>query len=453
MAVYNPPTEDLPIFDNNVFTSGNEVLTVDVANNNYLKFPIAQGAETLTDITVLGNSTFQSSMTMVSGAISTAPIVVANVFPSPTQTAIISSSTLSFIDSSTTNISSLDDTQLIMSSTTTPASVDIKNLGITLTDISGSNILDANAWSGNIASVNTTANLTHYLGFFDNSATGVGKPQKTAGISCNPSTNTITASVFSGSSTTIAITDENGAGTFFPTFVSGAGTAQTLRADITSSPLTYEPTAGRMTVPTTRCVNITPDGSSSICNLWNTVASGSVSIMSTSQTVGSVNIGSTTATTGVCNVRPPLVLLRQLQTTNSATYPPNAVNHSGFTTQTLGSSFTTTALLASTNTNLMSYAFTSANYGTYLFTTHVIMVPSAFTTNQAIIGVSNTSLNTNTPFNDLQSPNVSSGSAHLNVTCVIPIYSDQTIYLVGFMNGFTASVNNALTHFTYTRIA
>ncbi len=244
MAVYNPPTEDLPIFDNNVFTSGNEVLTVDVANNNYLKFPIAQGAETLTDITVLGNATFQSSMTMVSGAISTAPIVVADVFPSPTQTAIISSSTLSFIDSSTTNISSLDDTQLLMSSTASPASVDIKNFGITLSDLGGSNILDADAWSGNITSVNTTANLTHYLGFFDSSATGSGKPQKNTSLSCNPSTGTITATTFNGSATLASITDTNNNSTFYPVFVSGSGNGYTLRCDITTSPLAYQPFNG-----------------------------------------------------------------------------------------------------------------------------------------------------------------------------------------------------------------
>jgi len=452
MAVYNPPTEDLPIFDNNVFTSGNEVLTVDVANNNYLKFPIAQGAETLTDITVLGNATFQSSMTMVSGAISTAPIVVADVFPTPTQTAIISSSQLSFIDSTTTNISSLDDTQLLMSSTATPASVDIKNFGITLSDLGGSNILDADGWSGNIASVNTTTNLTHYLGFFDSSSTGSGKPQKNASLSCNPSTGTITATTFDGSSSTIAITDTNDAAIFYPTFVSASGSGQTLRADITASPLQYEPSPGRMTVITLRSDYLAPTSSVSAVALYTGLSTGSISIMPT-QSSGSLNIGNTAVTSGLCNMRPPLVLSRQLQTTNSATYPPTVATHLGFTTQTLGSSFTTTALLASTNTNLMSYAFTSANYGTYLFTTHVTMVPSAFTTNQAIIGVSNTSLNTNTPFNDLQSPNVSSGSAHLNVTCVIPIYSAQTIYLVGFMNGFTASVNNALTHFTYTRIA
>ena len=101
----------------------------------------------------------------------------------------------------------------------------------------------------------------------------------------------------------------------------------------------------------------------------------------------------------------------------------------------------------------MSYAFTSATFGTYLFTAHITMTPSAFTTNQAIIAISNSTASTATPHSDEQSPNVVSGSAYLSVTCVLPIYSVQTIYLVGWMNGFTASVNNAFSHFTYTRIA
>lgn len=78
MAVYNPPTEDLPIFDNSVFTSGNELLTVDIANNNYLKFPLAQGAETLTDITVLGTSTFNGTETHNNTATFTDVIKIAN---------------------------------------------------------------------------------------------------------------------------------------------------------------------------------------------------------------------------------------------------------------------------------------------------------------------------------------------------------------------------------------
>jgi hypothetical protein len=46
---------------------------------------------------------------------------------------------------------------------------------------------------------NSVQNSAHYLNFSDNSTTGIGPIQKTAGISCNPSLNSITASVFNGS--------------------------------------------------------------------------------------------------------------------------------------------------------------------------------------------------------------------------------------------------------------
>jgi hypothetical protein len=49
-----------------------------------------------------------------------------------------------------------------------------------------------------ITTTNTNANLSHYLNFSDSSSTGNGSVQKTAGLSCNPSTNTITATTFSG---------------------------------------------------------------------------------------------------------------------------------------------------------------------------------------------------------------------------------------------------------------
>lgn len=58
MANYLPPTENLPIFDNSVFTSNDSVLTESVAAKTYLKFPTAQGNETLQSITVAGTSTF-----------------------------------------------------------------------------------------------------------------------------------------------------------------------------------------------------------------------------------------------------------------------------------------------------------------------------------------------------------------------------------------------------------
>ena len=259
MAVYNPPIEDLPIFDNNVFTSGNEVLTVDVANNNYLKFPIAQGAETLTDITVLGTSTFNGTVNVDNQLIVTGPIVVADVFPAPTQVALLTSSQLTFTDASTTNLISLDDTQILLSSTATPNSIDIKNNVITLTDLSGSNTLTADDWTGNIRTVNTNANLTHYLNFSDQSATGYGHPQKTASISCNPSTGLITATTFSGRSdvtNAITTTNDNTNTAYNLVFCNGVSTTSSLLVDSVTGPLTYNPSSGDLNTATITTTNV-----------------------------------------------------------------------------------------------------------------------------------------------------------------------------------------------------
>jgi hypothetical protein len=64
MANYLPPTENLPIFDNSVFTSNDAVLTESVAAKTYLKFPTAQGDETLQGITVAGDSSFIGDATL-----------------------------------------------------------------------------------------------------------------------------------------------------------------------------------------------------------------------------------------------------------------------------------------------------------------------------------------------------------------------------------------------------
>jgi hypothetical protein len=116
------------------------------------------------------------------------------------------------------------------------------------------NTLDADKWTGNIQTVNTVANATHYLNFSDSSATGYGKPQKTAGISCNPSTNTITTTTFSGSlsgnsssASSVAITSDNTAGTYFLPFCKTLSTNSPLFADNVTGPLTYDPSVGVLT--------------------------------------------------------------------------------------------------------------------------------------------------------------------------------------------------------------
>jgi len=79
------------------------------------------------------------------------------------------------------------------------------NPQITLTDGTTTNTIDKNGYTTR----NTTANLPHYLNFSDSSSTGTGSIQKTAGISCNPNTNTITATTFVGALTGTATNATN----------------------------------------------------------------------------------------------------------------------------------------------------------------------------------------------------------------------------------------------------
>jgi hypothetical protein len=54
MAEYQPPTENLAIFDSSVFLSGDEPLTYNVAVKKFLKYPSAQGTENLLATNVNG---------------------------------------------------------------------------------------------------------------------------------------------------------------------------------------------------------------------------------------------------------------------------------------------------------------------------------------------------------------------------------------------------------------
>jgi len=62
MAAYPPPTLDLPIFDDSVFTSANNVpLTITTASQFFLRYPNAQGTEYLQDTYIDGLATFNAS--------------------------------------------------------------------------------------------------------------------------------------------------------------------------------------------------------------------------------------------------------------------------------------------------------------------------------------------------------------------------------------------------------
>jgi hypothetical protein len=214
MAEYPPPTEDLPIFDNNVFVKLDEFVTIDHINNNFLKFPIAQGAETLTDVTVLGTSTFNGTETH--------------------------NNIVTFQD----NITLTKNIKI----NAIPASP-----VITLTDGTTTNTLTQADWTGNIKTVNSTQNSTHFLNFSDLSTTGQGHPQKNASLSCNPSTGLLTATTFSGSlsgnassASAISLTSDNTAGAYFIPFSKTVSSTSSLFVDNSVTPLSYDPSTSRL---------------------------------------------------------------------------------------------------------------------------------------------------------------------------------------------------------------
>ena len=65
MSAYNPPIEDLPIFDTNAFTNANEGNGALVSE--YLKFPIAQGLETFPNGAIVNNNLQNSYLSAIVG--------------------------------------------------------------------------------------------------------------------------------------------------------------------------------------------------------------------------------------------------------------------------------------------------------------------------------------------------------------------------------------------------
>lgn len=129
------------------------------------------------------------------------------------------------------------------------------NPQITLTDGTTTNTIDKNGYTTR----NTAANLSHYLNFSDSSSTGTGAIQKTAGISCNPSTNTVTATTFNGNATSatgVALTSDNTSGTYYiPFSKTTTATGNALYIDNTTGPLTYNPSANTLTLGTGTSTN------------------------------------------------------------------------------------------------------------------------------------------------------------------------------------------------------
>lgn len=66
MSSYNPPIENVPIFDSSLFRENNAdtSLTITQADKRYLRYPVAQGNETLQGATIQGSLIANSSSTL-----------------------------------------------------------------------------------------------------------------------------------------------------------------------------------------------------------------------------------------------------------------------------------------------------------------------------------------------------------------------------------------------------
>lgn len=318
---------------------------------------------------------------------------------------------------------------------------------------------------------NTTNNVTHYLNFSDGFGTGVGNIQKTAGISCNPSTNTITATNFTGtalSATRITTTSDNTNGTYFIPFVkTTAGPDTNVFIDDVTGPLTYNPSSSALTFLTGQCARYDSAGASSSSTLFgnvgtgnvtiaNALTTGSLSLGSTAMTTGSINIGSTTASaTGLVNIRPVLTLARQLRTTNSVTYPPTNVLDLGYSVTVTSGSFANTTLAAGIVTNVYSVSFTSANFGTYMFIAQILIDPDNTTAiRRCEMSISTTLSQIQDPYKVQNYTAVGGTLCSQNLTRIIPIYAATTITLTALCSSsanIIVGANEGL--FQYTRIA
>ncbi len=153
----------------------------------------------------------------------------------------------------------IENTLLATNGATNSISINASTPNIVITDGTITNTIDKNGYTTR----NNVQNSTKYINFSDSSTTGTGEIQKTSSLSCNPSLGTITASIFNGdlngnasssssstTSTTIDITDTDVNSVYYPTFVSTSGTNQTLRADISTTPLSYNPSTSNLTATT-----------------------------------------------------------------------------------------------------------------------------------------------------------------------------------------------------------
>jgi hypothetical protein len=238
--------------------SASYAITSTQINYNNVESQIALTAQTSPSIFIgrnnlLNTATFTPDDVSVVAAGSGSSATWANIISytnsgTPTLSQVLS------IGNSATNSISLNNLGTASNVISLLPNASSNNPTITLTDGTTTNTIDKNGYTTR----NTSANATHYINFSDNSTTGTGAIQKTAGISLNPSTNVITATTFSGAlsgtatnATNVALTSDNTSGTYYLPFAKTSGTGnKPLYIDDVTGPLTYNPSTSTLTATT-----------------------------------------------------------------------------------------------------------------------------------------------------------------------------------------------------------
>jgi len=253
----NPVTPTITTFDGIDMNGGDiiQVDNIDLVTINGSAYPPVVSADTLSAVLTAGNNAGSNDIDMNSNDIllvNNIDLVTINGSAYPP---VVSADTLSAV---LTAGNTATNSIILNNGATNVITTNPSLNTIVITDGTTTNTIDQSGYTTR----NSVQNSTHFLNFSDSSSTGVGAVQKTAGIECNPSTKTITATTFVGDltgnatsattatgATDITITDSTAtAGTFYPTFVNSAGTNKSVRIDTTG--LSYTPSTDTLTATT-----------------------------------------------------------------------------------------------------------------------------------------------------------------------------------------------------------
>jgi hypothetical protein len=258
MSYYPPPTENVAIFDEINFRSGEQTLTQAEADRRYLRYPNAQGTETLQAINVNGIATFNNTITAPGDL------------------------TLDPVGSITCNGKTIDMT-----------GGEIHNCPLVHSQNNNDIFIEGKGVGSVVLKTNNVNRLTI-------SDTGFQTFQ--GGATYNNATNTFTATTFSGTATsasTLNVTSNNSNVTCYPIYIgSAAGAGKTVYADDTSGPFSFNPNTGAFNLATTIKIGASGTGVVSI-GLGAGLTSQGTSAVALGQNAGNSSQGTGSVAVGI----------------------------------------------------------------------------------------------------------------------------------------------------------